>query len=284
MREQEEQGRPVIRVWTLGEFGVERLVRGGEQDPRYEPLPVQEWQSRGAAVTLLKVLLCRAHRQASKQELMATIWPAEQEGGRHPAQMGRSFDAAASVLRAVLSALSGESLLLTRRRGEQTSYRLADQQRLWVDADACETLVNQAVQVEGQGARPEDAVAMWEEASRLMQRGSFLEEELHAPWSESRRQRIEGTRRLCVHHLADQYLALHRSVDAEVILRQFWTAQPSDEDALFRLMTLLAHQARLQEALQAFSYTERFLWKQEQRKPSTRLVRLAEQLRHAERS
>lgn len=282
MYEQEKPSHPTIRVWTLGEFGVERLASGSKQESRYEPIPMQEWQSRGAAVTLLKALLCRIHRQASKQELVATIWPTEQEGGRHPVQMGRSFDAAVSVLRAVLSTSSGESLLLTRRSANQMRYRLANQQHLWVDVDACEALVSQAMQVEGQGARPEDVVALWEEAYQRAQRGLFLEDELHAPWSETRRQRIEGTERLCVHHLADQYLALHRPVDAEVILRQFWTAHPTDEDALLRLMTLLAQQARMQEALQVFSYTERFLWKQEQRKPSARLVRLAEQLSHGE--
>lgn len=93
---------------------------------------------------------------------------------------------------------------------------------------------------------------------------------------------MEGTQRLCVHHPADCYLALNRYVEAEVALRTFWTANPTDEDALFRLMQLLAQDARSQEALRLFSYTEHLLQHEEDKRLSVWISRLAEPIKSGE--
>jgi len=160
-------------------------------------------------------------------------------------------------------------------------YRLADQQHLWVDADAVEVLVHQAMQMEEMGT-VQEVLAVWEEAYRLTQRGAFLEDDVHTAWSQARRQLMEGTQRLCVHHLADCYLALNRYVEAEVVLRTFWTANPTDEDALYRLMQLSAQHVRSQEALRLFSYTERLLQHEEGKRLSVWISRLAEPIKSGE--
>lgn len=272
---------PIVRVWMFGDFVVERLISLQEHPLRYELVEPSAWQSRGTAMTLLKVLLCRRRRRATKDDLIAAIWPREEEGAKHLKHVERAFDAAASVLRAVLRTPEGASLLMSKRSGDQMLYRLVDQQRLWTDAEACEILVNQAIQMEGQG-QAHEGLAMWEEAYRLTQRGVLLEDDVQTTWSQGRRQMIEGTERFCVYHLADSYLALDRHAEAEVILRSFWTAHPTDEDALYRLMKLLAQHARIQEALRLFSYTERVLRQEEGREPSERLLRFAEYLKHTE--
>lgn len=278
--DQEHSSIPLVRVWMFGEFVVERLSSSKEHPPRYESVAPSSWQSRGTALTLLKVLLCRRRRRATKDELIAAIWPEGEEGAKRLKHVERAFDAAASVLRAVLRT-SEESLLMSRRSGDHMFYHLADQQRLWTDADACETLVNRAIEMEGRGLTYE-ALVVWEEAYQLTQRGVFLEDDVQTSWSQGRRQMIEGTERFCVHHLADCYLALDRHAEAEVILRSFWTTNPMDEDALYRLMKLLAQHARIQEALRLFSYTERVLQQEEGREPSERLLRFAEYLERAE--
>lgn len=280
MRETDEHGYspiPAIRVWMLGEFVVEQLHSTKEQEPHYEPVAQQAWHSRGTAITLLKVLLCRVCRRASKDELIAAIWPESEDETKRLKHVERAFDAAASVLRAVLRTSQRESLLLTSRSGGHMLYRLANQHRLWVDVDAYEILVNQGIQRERVGTMQE-ALALWEEAYRLTQRGLFLEDDLHALWSQARRQMMEGTQRLCVHHLADLYLALHRPVEVEMLLRTFWTANPTDEDALYRLMKLLVQQERYQEALRLFRYAKRLLDQEESRRPATHLIRLVEPL------
>lgn len=280
MHEVDQHGHasfPAIRVWTLGEFVVEQLHSREEQERHYQAVTPQAWQSRGTAMTLLKVLLCRARRRASKDELIAAIWPESEDGAKRLKHVERALDAAASVLRAVLRTPQGASLLLTRRSGDHLFYRLADQQHLWADVDAVEALVHQAMQMEGVSI-VQEVLAVWEEAYQLAQRGAFLEDDVPTRWSQARRLLVEGTRRLCVYHLADLYLSLRQLVEAEVLLRAFWTANPTDEDALYRLMKLLAQQERFHEALRLFQYAERLLEQEESRRPSTRLIKLVEHL------
>ena len=279
--DQEHSSIPLVRVWMFGEFVVERLSSSEEHSPRYESVAPSSWQSRGTALTLLKVLLCRRRRRATKDVLIAAIWPEGEEGAKRLKHVERAFDAAASVLRAVLRTSEGESLLMSRRSGDHMFYRLAEQQRIWTDAEACEVLVNRAIEMEGRGQMHE-ALPVWEEAYRLTQRGIFLEDDVQASWSQAQRQMAEGTERFCVHHLADCYVALNRYAEAEVIVRSFWTTNPTDEDALYRLMKLLAQHARSQEAFRLFSYTERLLRQEEGRQPSERLLRFAEHIKRTE--
>ena len=270
---QEQLPAPTVRIFVLGECALERRVDVTGHEPQYERIPPAAWQGRGPALALLKLLLCRLHRRATKDDVIALLW-----SGAHLKNVGRACDAAASVLRHVLHLSERESLLLTSHRGSSTTYRLADQQRLWVDADACDAFVDQAIQAEGQGSMRE-ARALWEEAARLLKRGVFLEEEVQEEWTHERRQVVEGNQRLCVHHLADRYLADHRPEEAETLLRSFWTIHPTDEDALLRLLTLLAQQGRSLEALRLLAHTERLLAHEPGASLSAGTLALAEQLR-----
>ena len=49
----------------------------------------------------------------------------------------------------------------------------------------------------------------------------------------------------------------NRKSEAEVVLRSHWAANPTDEDTLCFLMTLLSTQGRYQEALQLYEQTRR---------------------------
>jgi DNA-binding SARP family transcriptional activator len=270
---QEQLPAPPVRVFLFGECTLEQRVHVAGHEPQYERIPPTAWQGRGPALALLKLLLCRLHRRATKDEVVALLW-----AGAHLKNVGRACDAAASVLRKVLSAPDGSSLLLTSHRGSGTIYRLADQQRLWVDADACDALVEEAIQAEGLGGMQE-ALALWEEASRLLKRGVFLEEDVQEEWTRERREVVEGNERLCVYHLADRYLADHRREEAEPLLRRFWTVHPTDEDVLFRLLTLLAQQGRSLEALRLVAHAERLLAHEPGASLSARTLALAEHLR-----
>src|SRR5438552_16479276 len=66
---------PIFRVFLFGEFAIERLVpaTGMEEAaslPCYERISHEEWRSRGPAIALLKLLLCRHRRRAMKDELV----------------------------------------------------------------------------------------------------------------------------------------------------------------------------------------------------------------------
>src|SRR5437588_7493496 len=167
---------PPIRIITLGEFALQRLVPALSQDsdesPRYEGVARSEWSNRGPAMALLKVLLCRPNRRASRDELIETIWPDHGE-----INAAHALESAASVLlRHILRTGEVGSLLLTLRSGGETIFKLAGQQRLWVDADALLSLVSQALREECQGQNP---LPLLEEAHALL-RGEFLEDDLYA--------------------------------------------------------------------------------------------------------
>src|SRR5437764_15438946 len=88
---------PLMRIFTFGEFALERLVSAPlrrSDSPRYLRVAPEEWSGRGPAVTLLKVLLCRANRRASREELIEAVW-SDCEG----INTVHAFDSAASLLR-----------------------------------------------------------------------------------------------------------------------------------------------------------------------------------------
>ncbi len=237
---------PLVRITTLGEFALERLVRApslsADQPPRYERVAQSEWSNRGPAMALLKVLLCRANRRAARDELIEAIWP-----GNGQINAAHALDSAASLLRRhILRAGEVGSLLLTLRSGGETIFKLAGQQHLWVDADALLSLASQAMRAECQGQNP---LPLLEEAHALA-RGEFLEDDPYAEWAQGRRHTINGARHRVLFKLVDLYIRDERASVAEELLFAALEEDPTDEDALCRLMVLLVEQERRQEALQ----------------------------------
>src|SRR3989440_7285458 len=277
MEDTEEYARPkdpLLRLITLGEFAIERLVPVPSEvtgePPRYERVARSEWGNRGPAMTLLKVLVCRPNRRATREELIEAIWP-----DNAAINTAHTLESAASVLRRHILR-SGEvgSLLLTLRSGGETIFKLAGQQRLWVDADALLSLVSQSLREECQGKSP---LLLLEEAHALA-RGEFLEDDLYAAWAQPRRHTINGARHRVLFKLIDLYLKDERVGQAEELLFTVLEEDPADEDALCRLMVLLVEQERRQEALQLYQYTQDVL-QEEQAEPAVYTRELARRIR-----
>jgi DNA-binding SARP family transcriptional activator len=265
---------PLVRITMLGEFALERFVRTPtrieDEPPRYARVAQSEWSNRGPAMALLKVLLCRPNRRASREELIEAIWP------NHEAiNAAHALDSAASVLRRhILRTGEVGSLLLTLRSGGETIFKLAGQQRLWVDADALLSLVSRAIQAECHGQNP---LPLLEEAHALAA-GEFLEDDLYAAWAQPRRHTLSGARHRVLFKLVDLYLKDERVSLAEELLFAALEEDPADEDALCRLMVLLVEQERRQEALQLYQYTEDVL-QEEQTGPAVYTRELARRIR-----
>src|SRR2546429_5155807 len=122
---------PPIRIITLGEFALQRPVPALSQDsdesPRYEGVARSEWSNRGPAMALLKVLLCRANRRASRDELIEAIWPDHGE-----INATHALESAASVLRRhILRTDEVGSLLLTLRSGGGALFPPRRRHPLW---------------------------------------------------------------------------------------------------------------------------------------------------------
>src|SRR5258708_3501244 len=225
--EHDSKEHPLMRVITLGEFALERLVpapsRTPDEPPRYTRVARSEWSNRGPAMALLKVLLCQATRGAWRDELIEAIWP-----DHEAINAAHALDSAASVLRRhILRTSEVGSLLLTLRSGGETIFKLPGQHRLWVDADVLLSLVSKAMRVECQGQNP---MPLLEEAFALA-RGEFLEDDLYAAWAQSRRHTLGGARQRVLFKLVDLYLKATR-------------------------VSRAVEQGRRQEALQLYQYSE----------------------------
>ena len=224
---------PLLRVYTFGAFHLDWQV---------PPLTIEDlWKSRTSARTLFKLLLCAPGRQASRSQLAGILWPeTDEEKARE------SLRSASKVLRKVLCAASGEELL--EQRNQNTILKLAEQSRLWVDADAFEDLISQA----GRATTPDEALALWQEAKGLL-RGEFLADDQGSDWMQHRwiklrQQALRMARSRMVRHLADLYLQRGQVSLAEEILEQQIIRFPTDQDALYRLLLLLGRQGYIEEA------------------------------------
>ena len=272
--ERGQAGYPRVRIRTLGEFALERLTPapplGLDGPPRYERVDPREWSSRGPAMALLKVLLCRPNRRAARDELIENIWP-----DHETLNAAHALDSAASVLRRnILRTHAGGSLLLTLRSGGETIFRLPGQDLLWVDADEFLDLAAKAVRAECQGQDPLPLL----EAARALDGGVFLEDDPYAEWALGRRRTIEGARHRVLYQLVDLSLAGGRLGQAEELLFAALEEDPVDEDALCRLMILLAERGRRREALQLYQYAAEVL-REERSEPAVYTRELAGRIR-----
>jgi DNA-binding SARP family transcriptional activator len=224
---------PLLRVYTFGVFHLDWQV---------PPFTTEGmWKSRTSARTLFKLLLCAPGRQASRSQLAGILWPETDED-----KARESLRSASKVLRKVLRTAGGEELL--EQRNQNTILKLAEQSRLWVDADAFEDLISQA----GRATTPDEALALWQQAKSLL-RGEFLADDqvsewMRHRWIKQRQQALRMARGRMVRHLADLYLQRGQVSLAEEVLEQHIIRFPTDQDALYRLLLLLERQECIEEA------------------------------------
>jgi DNA-binding SARP family transcriptional activator len=259
---------PSIRVYTFGNFRVERIAQQADHQPLYEPVNKEEWRSRGPAIALLKLLICRTNRRATRDTIVDALWP-ETDADK----ANRSLDVAASILRSILRIGNQKSLLMTVHASDVSVLGLPDQQQLWVDADAFEEYLTHAARAESQGADPLPFL----EAAQQLAKGDFLEDDVYEEWAETRRRAIDASRHRLLHRLTNLYVQRGFIDQAEVLLQTFLIDHPTDEDALYQLMNILAQQGRRQEALSLYKKTVRIL-QEDQKKPSPRVRELAERI------
>ncbi|GCE04880.1 AfsR/SARP family transcriptional regulator [Dictyobacter aurantiacus] len=238
---------PFLRVTTMGDFVLSCVVAQKEGRPRYRAMEGGELGNRRAALAILKFLLCSPRRRATKAEITKALW-----AGRDPEHANHIFDTAASALRRQILHLPGiDSLLNTRRLNGETHLILATQAWIWVDADALIKLAQMALRQEQQGKDP----LHYLEAAHALDKGEFLEEDAGYRWTQGRRQTIEGAKRRVLYHLVEIYCKNKQTTKAEELLYTFLQTYPEDEDALCRLLQLLAQQGRRQEALNVYRYS-----------------------------
>src|SRR5579884_1526684 len=243
----DEQGipaHPSYQVYACGPFLVKRW-----DGTSYQSVPVGAGGGSHSPRLLLKVLLASPERTASRGRLLEILWPAIE-----PEEAARSLNDAAYRLRAVLRPTKGaESLLLTAT--DTSSYALVGQERLWVDADAALSLLEQADECERQG---KEALSLLDEAASLLSRGEFLADEDHL-FFYGRRARIARARHGCILSQARTYGQRGKLRRGEALLSSLLEENPLDEDALCALMLNLHQQGRTSEGLRLYEETKGLL-------------------------
>lgn len=112
------------------------------------------------------MLWCQG-RSARRSTIIEALWE-EQEPGRTDEYLNK----AAMRLRHILQVTDSPDLFQTSKN--RTTYLLADQSRLWVDAQAAQEYMREAEQV---GRTSRQGLVFLQEAQRYVERGSFLEDE-----------------------------------------------------------------------------------------------------------
>ncbi len=168
--------------------------------------------------------------------ILDTLWPDLDSADRY-------LNNAASNLRRVLRAHDQGGLL--EAIYSRTDYHLADQARLWVDCDHCEALLAEAGQI---GYSTVQGLALLQEAEGYLSRGPFLADEL-GDWCLGQRENVRTMYYRCQMWLAEAYEVQQQVWQAEKLVEGLLREDPTDEDALCRLMGLLHSQGLTTEAL-----------------------------------
>ncbi|MGA8014430.1 MAG: BTAD domain-containing putative transcriptional regulator, partial [Candidatus Dormiibacterota bacterium] len=152
-----------IRIESMGGFAV---LRGGEL------VKLSEWQSKRAR-ELLKLLVARRGRPASRGYLMETLWPDEE-----PARVANRLSVALTTIRTVLGV----------QRSAPDEFILADRDSVALNIDAVDIDLERLLASSAEGlARlrsgdPEAALALLESAAAAYA-GDFLEENPYDDWA-----------------------------------------------------------------------------------------------------
>src|SRR2546423_14341014 len=226
----------LARLYVLGQFRLEH--RNGQQWQTVKDAAMQHQRVR----SLLSCLVSNPGRKLGREQVMDMLWPeADFETATH--RLDRAVHSLRQLLEPGRSRPATSSLLLT----EYQTIQLADQEQLWTDADAFDSLVARARASNDPGQTEQ----LLEEAMMLYS-GDFLPDERSTDWIQTRR---EGLRRNWIGlllELADLRTAREALSSATDTLDRLLAVDPTNEAAVQRLIVLLARSGRRGEAIRAF--------------------------------
>nr|BBH95826.1 hypothetical protein KTA_40250 [Thermogemmatispora argillosa] len=263
-----ETSRPLLRIYVLGQFRVERRSGSGwvEDDGR-------RWQRRRARA-LLGCLLCHPLRRMGREQVMEALWPDPDLDSETAANR---LNGAVHELRLLLEPEIRRPASSTLLRLQHEVLELADSSVIWVDADEFEHKIKLAEQ----STDPLQVERLLEEATALY-RGDFLVEELYSEWAQPRREALRRRWMGALLQLAE--LRAKRGALSSAIepLDRLLMSDPTHETAVRQLMMVLMGLDRRVEALQAYQRLTEVLEREYGSEPLPETRRLYEALRNGE--
>lgn len=242
----------VLRVYALGQFRVDRL-----QDNEWHTVVNRTWRRRRARALLGCLLSQPAHRMG-REQAMEALWP-----DLDMETAANRLNGAVHELRQLLEPELARPAASRMLRLESDVLELADHSQIWVDAEAFESLLNEANSTGNQGANdgethksPNQAQAeqierLLEEAAALYS-GDYLLEELYSEWAAPRREALRRSWTGLLLKLAELREARNALTAAMEPLNRLLATDPTDESAVQRLMLLLTQLDRRGEALNTY--------------------------------
>src|SRR5579864_4706629 len=129
----------VVRLYVLGQFTLERRDNQGNRGgPRWRPVTDATLQHQRVR-SLLTCLISSPGRKLGREQAIELLWPdLDFETASH--RLDKAVHSLRQVVEPGRSRPARSDLLLT----EHSTLQLADQARLWIDADAFDALLAQA--------------------------------------------------------------------------------------------------------------------------------------------
>ena len=241
----------VLRIYVLGQFRVER-----KRDNEWSPVVNRTWQRRRARA-LLGCLLSSVGRRQGREQVMEALWP-----NLDMETAANRLNGAVHELRQILEPELARPSASRMLRLERDVLVLADRTSLWVDADAFESLLNEAnhtslanndemVAQSARLAQVEEIERLLENASALYM-GDYLLEELYSEWAAPRREVLRRGWIGLLLKLSELREARGAYASAMEPLNRLLASDPTDETAVQRLMLLLTQLDRRGEALNTY--------------------------------
>ncbi len=226
----------------VGAALVPALGGGGGAEPANGTAPIASSAlPQGERVTeaalqhqRVRALLCclasSAGRKLGREQIMFMLWP-ELDMATASNRLDRAVHTLRQIFEPGRSRPASSQLLLT----EHSTVALADQELLWIDADAFESLI-----ARGRASLTQDpgmAERLLEEATRLY-RGDFMPDEHAIECVKSRRESLRRAWIGLLLELADLRLARESIPGAIGILDRLLSVDPTSEAAVQRLVLL----------------------------------------------
>ena len=257
---------PSLRVYLLGQFRVERKVKG-----EWKVVDNSIWQRRRARA-LLGCLLSTTARRLGREQAMEQLWP-----DLDIAVASNRLNGAVHELRQILEPDLARPATSRMLRLERDMLELADNTALWVDVEAFENLLKEADTLDMQ-IEPEHVEHLLEEAESFYS-GGYLLEELYSEWATHRRDALQRRWVGLLLQLAELRTQRGAFVSAIETLDRLRVADPTNETALQGLMRLLTQLDRRGEALHVYRQHVTMMHREYESEPLPETRTLYESLR-----
>lgn len=258
--------QPVLRIYLLGQFSVER-----KEGNEWRVIANRTWQRRRARA-LLGCLLSQAGRRMGREQAMEALWP-----DLDIDTASNRLNGAVHELRQILEPNLARPASSTMLRLERDILILADSSSIWVDAEAFETLLNQA-----NATTDPVLLEQYLEQAALLYDGDYLLEELYSQWATARRESLRRGWMGLLLELARLRAARSAFTSAIEPLDRLLKVDPTHETAVRRLMILLTQMDRRGEAIRAYQRLADILKSEYESEPLAETVQLYQELRQGQ--